>query len=142
MRFYYGILAGVLLVGTVGTTPATAQTASRLGLSIPAIPTWTNGNDVAYDPKDSMYLVVGAYGSLNGCFVSAAGDIIGVPFLIQPASIGFTHFPGVAYSPDAFGGAGGFLVTWHQSDAGGGATVHARMVSSTGVLGPESQISS
>jgi hypothetical protein len=38
MRLYCVILAGVLLVGTVGTTPATAQTASRLGLSITAIP--------------------------------------------------------------------------------------------------------
>jgi hypothetical protein len=145
MRFCNGILAGVLLVGTVGTIPATAQTASRLGLSITAIPTFTNGNDVAYDPKDSMYLVVGAYGgNLNGRFVKPAGDLLDWPFVIQPASLGFTHFPGVAYSPDAFGGRGGFLVTWHQSIPGGGATVHARMVkfSSDTWLGPESQISS
>jgi hypothetical protein len=139
MRFYCGILAGVLLVGTVGTVPAAAQTGSRLGLSIPAIAAVVKGSSVAYDPRNSIYLVVSAYGDLNGRFVSAGGDLIGAPFTIQSGTAGFTHFPGVAYSPDANGGAGGFLVAWHQSVTNG-AVVHARMVSSSGVLGPESQL--
>lgn len=140
MRSNCGIMAGVLLLGTVGTTPAAAQTGSRLGLSITAISAVVKGSSVAYDPKNSMYLVVSAYGDLNGRFVSAGGDLIGAPFTIQSGTAGFTHFPGVAYSPDANGGAGGFLVAWHQSVTSG-AVVHARMVSSSGVLGPEAQIS-
>jgi hypothetical protein len=140
MRSYCRILAGVLLVGTLGTTPAAAQTASRLGASITAISSVVKGSAVAYDSRNSIYLVVSAYGDLNGRFVSATGDLIGVPFTIQSGAAGFTHFPGVAYSPDANGGAGGFLVAWHQSITNG-AVVHARMVSSSGVLGPESQIS-
>jgi hypothetical protein len=140
MRYFCGILAGVLLVGTLGTTPAAAQTASRLGASLTAISAVVKGSAVAYDPKNSIYLVVSAYGDLNGRFVSAGGDLIGVPFTIQSGAAGFTHFPGVAYSPDANGGAGGFLVAWHQSVTSG-AVVHARMVTSSGVLGPESQIS-
>jgi hypothetical protein len=140
MRLNCGILAGAVLVGTLGTTPAAAQTGSRLGLSMTAISAVVKGSAVAYDPKNSIYLVVSAYGDLNGRFVSAGGDLIGVPFTIQSGAAGFTHFPGVAYSPDANGGAGGFLVAWHQSVTNG-ALVHARMVGSNGVLGPESQIS-
>jgi len=139
MRFYCGILAGVLFVGFVAPTAAAAQTASRLGASITAISGVVKGSAVAYDSRNSIYLVVSAYGDLNGRFVSAAGDPIGVPFTIQSGAAGFTHFPGVAYSPDANGGAGGFLVAWHQSITNG-AVVHARMVSSTGVLGPEAQL--
>ena len=86
-----------------------------------------------------MYLVVSAHGNLNGRFISADGTLLG-QVAIQSAAAGFSQYPGVAYSPDAFDGAGGFLVAWHQS-VGAGAVVHARMVSTTGVLGPESQIS-
>jgi hypothetical protein len=86
-----------------------------------------------------MYLVVSAHGALNGRFISADGALLG-QLALQSAAAGFCQYPGVAYSPDAFDGAGGFLVTWHQSVAVG-AVVHARMVSTTGVLGPESQIS-
>ena len=140
MRAYCGILAAVLVVGGVGTTSAIAQTASRIGPSIPAISAVVKGSAVAYDTKNSMYLVVSAYGDLNGRFVSADGALIGAPFTIQPGTIGTAHFPGVAYSPDANAGAGGFLVAWHQSSAVG-ARAHARMVSPTGVLGPEQTIS-
>jgi len=97
------------------------------------------GSSVAYDYKDGIYFVVSAHGNLNGRFVSADGALLGA-VQIQPSSAGFTQYPGVAYSPDAFGGAGGFLVSWHQSLAVG-AVVHARMVSTAGALGPESQIS-
>jgi hypothetical protein len=83
--------------------------------------------------------VVSAHGDLNGRFISAEGALLG-QVSIQRATTGFNQYPGVAYSPDAFGGAGGFLVAWHQSVAVG-AVVHARMVSTTGALGPETQIS-
>jgi hypothetical protein len=139
---YRAVLACVLLLlSTVGTTIAGAQTLSRLGPSITAISGGVRGSNIAYDFKNSVYLVVSAHGNLNGRFITADGALIGSPFPIQSGDPalggGWTHFPGVSYSPDANGGAGGFLVTWHQSLATGGAAVHARMVSPSGVLGPE-----
>jgi hypothetical protein len=139
------ILVGILFAAALGTPSAWAQTASPLGPSITAISDGVRGSNVAYDPRDSIYLVVSAHGNLNGRFISADGVLIGTQFLIQSGDPalggGWTHFPAVAYSPDAYGGAGGFLVTWHQSLATGGAVVHARLVNTSGVLGPESQIS-
>src|SRR3954467_15360157 len=136
MRFSTGIVAAVL-AAVVGTTPAGAQTASRTGPSLTAIPGLVRGSNSAYDFKNSRYLVVSAYGSLNGVFVSADGAV-GAPFLMPTGD--FAHYPGVAYSPDLFGGAAGFLVTWHQS-FGKGALVHARLVTTSGVLAPEIQVS-
>jgi hypothetical protein len=136
-RCYCAILATVVLASAMAT-PAAAQ-ASRLGPSVTAITAVVKGSAVAYDPRESMYLVVSAYGDLNGRFVSAAGDPIGLPFTIQVGTSGATHFPGVAYSPDANGGAGGFLVAWHRSEVVG-ATVYSRTVSPAGVLGPVSHL--
>ena len=135
MPSYREILAGLLVIGSISAaTTASAQTGSRLGPSVPAITAVVKGSSVAYDSRNSRYLVASAYGDLNGRFVGADGDLIGVPFTIQSGAAGATHFPGVAYSPDAFGGAGGFLVAWHKSEAVG-ATVYGRMVSSSGALG-------
>src|SRR5262245_51932443 len=132
MRFSTGIIVAVL-AANVGTTPAAAQTAFRIGPSMTAIVGAVRGTNSAYDYKNGQYLVVSAYGGLNGVFVTADGTV-GVPFVMPTGD--FAHFPGVAYSPDLFGGAGGFLVTWNQS-LGQGALVHARFVSASGVLGPE-----
>ena len=136
MRFSTGIVAA-LLAAIVGTTPAGAQTASRIGPSIMAIAGAVRGSNSAYDFKNGRYLVVSAYGGLNGVFVTADGAV-GAPFVMPTGD--FAHFPGVAYSPDLFGGAGGFLVTWHQS-FGTGALVHARLVTADGILAPEIQVS-
>jgi hypothetical protein len=137
MRSTCGILAlAFSLLGSIA--PASAQT-SRLGPSITAISAVVRGSSVAYDYKNSVYFVVSAHGDLNGRFISADGALLG-QVSIQRATTGFNQYPGVAYSPDAFGGAGGFLVAWHQSLAVG-AVVHARMVSTSGAMGPESQIS-
>jgi VCBS repeat protein len=137
MRFFCGLVVGALLVSI--TAPSAHAQAFRIGPSMTAISGVVRGSSVAYDYVDNMYFVVSAHGNLNGRFISADGTLLGlVP--IQPAAVGFSQYPGVAYSPDAFDGAGGFLVAWHQSLAAG-AVVHARMVSTTGVLGPESQIS-
>jgi VCBS repeat protein/all-beta uncharacterized protein len=138
MRLFCGTLL-VLLLLVITSNPASAQ-AFRIGPSMTAISGVVRGSSVAYDYVDNMYLVVSAHGNLNGRFISADGALLG-QITIQPAAAGFSQYPGVAYSPDAFAGAGGFLVAWHQSLAVG-AVVHARMVSTTGVLGPESQISS
>ena len=135
MRFFGGILFVPLLLG-ITSNPAHAQ-AFRIGPSITAMTGVVRGSSVAYDYVDNMYLVVSAHGNLNGRFISADGTLLG-QIAIQSAAAGFSQYPGVAYSPDAFDGAGGFLVAWHQSLAVG-AVVHARMVSTTGVLGPESQ---
>jgi hypothetical protein len=107
---------------------AAGAAGSRLGPSITAINTWSRGSAVAYDSKNSVYLVVSAFGSgpLRGRFVTADGALVGTEFLVQP--LGDTHFPQLAYSPDANAGAGGFLVTWHQTESFG-ATPHARLVS-------------
>lgn len=137
MRFFGGILFVPLLLG-ITSNPAHAQ-AFPIGPSITAMTGVVRGSSVAYDYVDNMYLVVSAHGNLNGRFISADGTLLG-QIAIQSAAAGFSQYPGVAYSPDAFDGAGGFLVAWHQSLAVG-AVVHARMVSTTGVLGPESQIS-
>ena len=131
------ILAGVLLIGVLAAASAHAQTASRLGPSVTAIGGFVRGSNVAYDDKNGLYLVVSAHGNLNGVFVTAEG-IPGTPFLIQGP---FSHFPGVAYSPDLAGGAGGFLVTWHQSVEPAGARVFARIITSAGVVGPVISVS-
>ena len=135
MRPLSGVLVVSLCVATLCPTAATAQT-SRLGPSVVAIPTYTKGSNVAYDYKNGVYLVVSAFGNLNGVFVTADGSV-GAPFTIQGP---YTHFPGVAYSPDLNGGAGGFLVTWHQT-VGNGAMVHGKIVLSNGVMGPDIPIS-
>jgi hypothetical protein len=132
-----GILVALLFVAGLHPTAAAAQTISRLGASVVGIPTYTKGSNVAYDYKNGVYLVVSAFGNLNGVFVSADGAI-GTPFVIQGP---YTHFPGVAYSPDLNGGAGGFLVTWHQT-VGNGAIVHGKIISSAGVMGPDIPIGS
>ncbi len=137
MRSLCRVLAPLLLV-VIASSPARAQT-SRIGPSITALSDVVRGSSVAYDYKDGIYFVVSAHGNLNGRFISADGALLG-SLTIQSLSVGFSQYPGVAYSPDAFGGAGGFLVSWHQSLAVG-AVVHARMVSTSGALGPESQIS-
>src|SRR5262245_49081206 len=136
MRLYRGILVAGLLAATVGITPASAQTSFRIGPSVAAIPTFVRGTSAAYDYKNGVYLVVGAYGNLNGVLVTADGAV-GTPFTISGP---FSHFPSVAYSPDINGGAGGFLVTWHLS-VGNGAMVHGKVVTSTGAVGADIPIS-
>ena len=135
MRSFSGVLVVLLFVAALSPTAATAQT-TRLGPSTTAIPTYTKGSTVAYDYKNGVYLVVSAFGNLNGVFVTADGAI-GAPFVIQGP---YAHFPGVVYSPDLNGGAGGFLVTWHQS-VGSGAMVHGKIITSTGVMGADIPIS-
>jgi len=136
MRSYSGILVAGLLAATIGTQPASAQTSFRIGPSIISIPAFVRGTAAAYDYKNGVYLVVGAYGNLNGVFVTADGAV-GASF---PINGPFSHFPSVAYSPDINGGAGGFLVTWHLS-VGSGAMVHGKIVTSSGVVGPDLTIS-
>ena len=104
------------------------------------MPYGTRGSDVAFDSKNNVYLAVSSYGTLRGRFVTADGNLAGDPFVIQ-SSGNYTHFPRVAYSPDANSGNGAFLVTWHESD-GTMTSVHSRLVGYPGsLLGTEQKLS-
>jgi hypothetical protein len=58
---------------------------------------------VGYDSVNHAYLVVSTFGMLRGQFVDGNGGLLGTPFVIQTSG-NFTHFPTVAFSPDADGG--------------------------------------
>jgi hypothetical protein len=135
------VISAALCLLMVGTGTAQAA-AARVGGTARAIEAVTRGNAVAYDSINKVYLVVSSHGVLRGRFVSTDGTSIGLPFTIQAnpnATTNFAHFPRVTFSPDADGGAGGFLVTWHE----GAPSPHARMVSfgKNGAYGNDTQLS-
>ena len=72
------------------------------------------GTDTAYDPVYGVYLLVTGNGPIFGVFVNSLGLPVSAAFLIMDGS-GWGHFPRAEYSPDVFGGQGGFLVTWHHN---------------------------
>src|SRR5882672_639350 len=129
-------LAVCSLITLIGTASADAA-AVRAGATLSAIAALTRGSAVAYDSVNHVYLVVSTYGTLRGRFVDRNGTPLGAPFLIQ-STANYTHFPTVAFSPDANGGGGGFLVVWHESLAV--AVVKSRIVSyrQGGPIGTES----
>src|SRR6478736_1313133 len=141
MKRHLFVLCAVALACTARATPAFAQ-ASALGSSFAIYGAVSRGSAVAYDTRNQVYLVVSAYGTVSARFVSADGTALpycissGSNFTVGGASFG--HFPRVAYSPDANGGLGGFVVTWHEADSvAGGNAIHARSVSLTSCLGPD-----
>jgi hypothetical protein len=145
MKRYLLVLCAAALACATSATTVFAQ-ASVLGSSFAIYGAASRGSATAYDTKNHVYLVVSAYGAVNGRFMSADGVPLpncvsaGTSFVLGGASFG--HFPRVAYSPDANGGLGGFMVTWHEGDApGGGNTVHARAVSLAACLGADRVIS-
>jgi len=130
MTHVFRRLIAVLSVAAVGAATAHAA-AIPSGATVAVYAALVRGNAVAFDSVDNVYLVVGSQGAgnLRGRFVDNNGVPLGTPFLIQ-ASGNYTHFPRVAFSPDADGGNGGFLVTWHESDmVGGNTSIHGRIVS-------------
>ena len=145
MKRYLFVLCAFALAWTARVTPAFAQ-ASALGSSFAIYGAVSRGSAVAYDTKNHVYLVVSAYGTVSARFVSADGT--GLPYCISSGSnftvggAAFGHFPRVAYSPDANGGLGGFMVTWHEGDSvASGNAVHARAVSLAGCVGVDRIIS-
>jgi hypothetical protein len=116
------------LILTLSGTAITEAAAVRSGATAVAIATGTRGSAVAYDSVNHVYLVVSTFGMLHGRFVDTNGVPLGTPFVIQ-SSPHFTHFPTVTFSPDADGGAGGFLVVWHESDFPTLTSIHTRVVS-------------
>ena len=122
------LTAGLL----VAPTPAAAQI-SRVGVTKPVIPGALLFGDVAHDPRNDVYLSVMAWGTVWGAFVNTSGDLIAA-FTPGPAVPGgWGNNPRVAYGPDLNGGAGGFLVTWHESGAGPNF-VHAAVAAYPGGL--------
>ena len=139
MKVTRSIAACLLMAVAAALFPAnTFAQVSRLGETLPL---WSaggaRGSDVAFDSKNNVYLVVSSFGTVRGRYVSADGVPLGAEFVIQ-SSGHYTHFPRVAYSPDAAGGAGAFLVTWHASVSLAGTDVLSRIVSYTAGLGTES----
>ena len=95
--------------------PASAQLV-RIGASVGALEPGgpMRGTDTAYDPVYGVYLLVTGNGPIFGVFVNSLGLPVSAAFLIMDGS-GWGHFPRAEYSPDVFGGQGGFLVTWHHN---------------------------
>ena len=95
--------------------PASAQLV-RIGASVGALEPggFMRGTDTAYDPVHGVYLLVTGNGPIFGVFVNSLGLPVSGAFLIMDGS-GWGHFPRAEYSPDVFGGQGGFLVTWHHN---------------------------
>ncbi len=135
--FAIGVFAAVALA------PATA--AAQVSRVAATFALWTapaRGSAIAYDPKNDVYLAVSAAGILRGRFITADGTVsTSRPEFVIQSSANYTHYPRVAYSPDAEGGAGGFLVTWSESDANI-ASVHARIVSyaANGPIGADTKL--
>jgi len=97
----------------------TAQTPLVDGRTLPQGLIW--GTDAGYDPNTGTYLVVGGFGVIFGICTNGLGAPVSAPFIIAN-SAAYSHYPRVQYSPDVpngAGGAGGFLVSWHQYVAEG-----------------------
>lgn len=128
-------IAACSLMAVLWAAPAAAQL-SRLTTSIGVLSTtFIRGTDVAYDPVNGVYLLVGGYGPIYGAFTNTAGQGL-TAFNIgsSNASSPFGHFPRAEYSAQVNGGQGGFLVTWHQND-GSLNYVHSVLVAyPTGVI--------
>lgn len=127
---------GLLAATFAGSAEAAAK---PFGGTTAVIAAWVRGNAVAYDSVNKVYLVVGSHGVLWGRFVQKDGTPLGTPFTIQANPANHAHFPRAAFSPQADGGAGAFLVTWHE----GAPSPHARMVSypRSGAYGSQTQLS-
>ncbi len=119
------LAALTLALMTAATSEATVV---RVGATTAAIVAATRGNAVAYDSINHVYLVVSSAGALFGRWVDRNGNPIGAPFTIQANPALFAAFPRATFSPDANGGAGGFLVNWVESDSATAAILHGRMV--------------
>ena len=143
MRHYLRPLIRLVLSGAILLIGADVHAQiTRVGQTFSTGVAPMRGSGSAYDSKNRVYLTVGANGIVYGRFVTEDGSPGAGPFKIQASTI-YAHFPSVAYSPHADGGAGAFLVVWHESDMANWATsIHARMVSVArgGPFGPDIQV--
>ncbi len=128
-RTWFALLP--LLAALVAPAPAVAQV-SRSG------PTFMIGGstspimlpDVAHDTLHDRYLVVSGNGFIEGQLLNSAGARISVFPVVQTPG-GYSQNPRVQFSPHVNGGAGGYLVTWHES-VGPVAQVRGKILSHDG----------
>src|SRR5262245_49758466 len=125
--------------------PASAQ-AVRSGptFSLGATP-YVVTPDVAYDNVHDRYLAVHGHGFIEGLLTDGAGHTAAA-FTINAsrgAWVGeYAQTPRVAFATDVNNGAGGYLVTWHESISGVVTQVRGRLVSADGIpLGTDFVIS-
>ena len=127
------IALAILGAVAASPTPAAAQ-ATRSG------PTFMIGGstspvitpDVAYDTTRDRYLVVQGNGFIEGQLLDALGNrLAAFPVTAGFLAGGYAQTPRVAYSPDVNGGAGGYLVAWHES-VGQIAQVRGKIISADG----------
>jgi hypothetical protein len=88
--------------------------------------------DVAYDTTRDRYLVVQGNGFIEGQLLDALGNrLAAFPVTAGFLAGGYAQTPRVAYSPHVNGGAGGYLVAWHES-VGPIAQVRGKIISADG----------
>src|SRR4051812_36015310 len=84
--------------------------------------------DIAYDSRDNQYLQVTGKGFIEARRLSAGGGLLQTFTVTDNAN--YSQQPRVAYSPDVASGAGGYLVTWHET-IGNLAVVRGRIFKAT-----------
>ncbi len=97
--------------------------------------------DAAYDPVHDRYFVVHGHGFIEGLLTGADGQVIGRVTVNASRNAWpgeYAQTPRVVFSPDVNNGAGGYLVTWHESITGVLAQARARLLSADATpLGPD-----
>jgi hypothetical protein len=131
------VLIVLAVVAAIGTSPAPAAAqAQRYG------PTFGVGGttapvlspDVAHDSMRDRFLVVSGNGFIEAHLLDGNGNRLAVFPVHDPRAYGgYSQTPRVAFGAGVNGGAGGYLVTWHEA-VGPVAVVVGRMVSADGAL--------
>lgn len=85
--------------------------------------------DVAHDPVNNRWLQVAGNGFIEGHLLNSTGGIIAT--MRVNATAGYVQNPRVEFGADVAGGAGGYLVTWHET-IGNLAYVRGRLVQADG----------
>lgn len=91
--------------------------------------------DVAYDPDHDVYLAVSGAGLVGGYWFAGDGTPIDVPFSVESTGA-FAQAPRVTYASGF-----GFVVTWHETLAGGAVRIRARVVPFGGTMGADFDVS-
>jgi hypothetical protein len=136
-RKLWAMAAGVLWIASAASAQAVRSGKTFVLGGTPSVV----APDAAYDPVHDRYLVVHGRGFTEGLLTAADGH------LIAQVSINASRnaWPGeyaqtarVAFSPDVNNGAGGYLVTWHDTITPVLTQVRARFVSADATpLGPD-----
>ena len=130
------IIAGVAACGLAAPVAAQTPPFTPIGPAVLAGQGYQYAsNDIAYDDKQDVYLMVQGHTFAGGRFVGANGQLIGNQFDIARQS-GSDAESRVAYSAGSADDV--FLVTF-RSELGGGTQIYGRLITYSGgnpVLGP------